>query len=1516
MATRYSACRGQLRRLAHALAAGLLLQGAPAQALNISQSPLFLTQSQPPLVLLTMARDHRLYYEAYNDTSDLNDDGVLDIGYKPAIDYYGYFDSYKCYAYSTGNGRFEPASVTANKKCSGAWSGDFLNYVTTSRMDALRKVLYGGKRSTDSTTETVLERAFIPQDAHAWGKEYESVARDGYDITEYTPLSLPSTGTRHLFANVTLTSESSAPLMRVLNDTAYRVWEWLSIERPVADTKCVNQSTNCAGGGSVITDYIVRVKVCDSTIGLETSCQGYGSPTPVYKPIGLVQTNGQNNGMFFGLITGSYAHNTDGGVLRRAMSSVNSEIMADGRFGTTSDTCANGATCVNGIISTLNKVMVKEFQYSSHAYDGADANCGWITSQQMTDGQCRMWGNPIAEMMYEGLRYFAGKSSATSEFTYSGSTVDSTLGLPQITTWTNPYSASPNTPGATGYSTAAADSFPSCSKPYMMVVSDVYPSFDSDKLPGSGFATFTGDLSGLNVSTLGATIWNGEFGSGTSKSIFIGEVGATADSAPTAKTASSFGNIRGLAPAEPTRQGSYYAASVAYHGHITDLNDITGSQKLNTYSVALAAPLPTISVPVDSYTVTIVPFAKSVGQDSTSWVSRAFLPTNQIVDFYVDTIRNVTGSPTDASVNGGRPYYKFRINYEDVEQGADHDMDAIAIYEIKLNADNTVSVAVTSEYAAGGIMQHMGYVISGTTRDGIYLVVRDMDTAGGSDFVYALDCRSTTTSPFDCVGASGSGDLPLAKELVFTASSSGSAVFLKDPLWYAAKWGSFADDNANNLPDGTEWDADSDGIPDNYFLVTNPLEMEQQLAKALSKIKADAGTAASLSTNSFSAQSDTKLFQARFSSDGWGGELNAYPINADGSLAAAAWQAQYEMASLTSATRVVLTYDKDQPTTKGIPFRWANMTSGGTLQTQLNKNAGGTTDSDGADRVTYLRGDTVAGMRTRPYIKGTTTTNKLGDVVSSQPQYVARPNFGYSGTAYSAFATAKESRTPMVYVGGNDGMLHGFNADTGDEKLAYVPSEMYRTRNSEVLSSKLTAANYGQTGNAHHFYVDGSPTIGDICTSSCSASGDWKTIVVGGFNGGGQGIYALDITNPSNFSEANAGSLVLWEFNDWQDTDSDADMRYALGYTYSRPAIVRVCTDRDNSSGATPKTCSTHQWAVIFGNGYNNTEADGYASTSGHAVLYILNAHTGAVLKKISTETGDGASPNGLATVAPIDVDEDGVVDYVYAGDLRGNMWKFDLTADNMSSWDSAYKSGSDPKPLYIAKDGSNNVQPITTAPEVIIHPNGGYLVLFGTGQYLAVGDNSVTQQQTVYGIWDNGAAVSSTNKTNLQQQTVLSGTATSDGTTFRTFSTSSVAWTGGDKKDGWYMNLPDSGERVAYEPRIFGSLLYFPSLVPATDMCSYGGYSWDNFVDALTGARLSFSPFDGLAQQNFGDVTGFAGGRKSKVGITPTGTIITQGKGRGTLYEGGSTGEVDKFKVSFGASLAGRLSWREILND
>ncbi|HJU40532.1 MAG TPA: fimbrial protein, partial [Tahibacter sp.] len=446
---------------------GTLHAQSAATGIDISQQPLFTVSAEPPLNMLVMGRDHKLYYEAYNDASDLDGDRVIDIGYKPDIEYFGYFDSHRCYAY-TGD-RFVPTGVSASKRCRGPWSGDFLNYVTTSRMDAIRKVLYGGYRAIDDTSETVLERSHIPQDAHSWAKQYVSPEVDGYDIGDYTPLSMPASGLRHLFTNVTIRNDEAwGPRLRVLTDTIYPPWQWVSIERAVAGDRCVNGSNGprCdATAGAKLTDFKVRVRVCDAD-GPEAFCKRY--PNGKYKPVGLLHDYGESGQMMFGLLTGSYAKNTEGGTLRSNMARFDREVDADtGVFRT---------DVKDGIVYTIDHLRTIDFNPWDFTY-----SCGWITTRPVSDGECSMWGNPVAEMMYESLRYFGGAKKPRPEFDIPGSASDGkaplSLAKPD---WKPPYVARPQGGG-----------FAQCAAPVMTVVSDINPSYDFS-LPGSAWRSLGG----------------------------------------------------------------------------------------------------------------------------------------------------------------------------------------------------------------------------------------------------------------------------------------------------------------------------------------------------------------------------------------------------------------------------------------------------------------------------------------------------------------------------------------------------------------------------------------------------------------------------------------------------------------------------------------------------------------------------------------------------------------------------------------------------------------------------------------------------------------------------------------------------------------------------------------------------------------------------------------------------------------------------------------------------------------
>jgi type IV pilus assembly protein PilY1 len=677
--------------------------------------------------------------------------------------------------------------------------------------------------------------------------------------------------------------------------------------------------------------------------------------------------------------------------------------------------------------------------------------------------------------------------------------------------------------------------------------------------------------------------------------------------------------------------------------------------------------------------------------------------------------------------------------------------------------------------------------------------------------------------------------------------------------------------------------------------------------------KTAAASAVSLNTGSWGTS--TNLYQARFNSGDWSGELISYSINQDGSIGQEVWDAGQVINNQNwSSGRSILTYKPSASLgARGIPFRWPSSFPGLPIASEmdlaqatlLNSDMAGNPDGYGAQRLQWLRGDPSdesgtcgtcsPSLRSRP-------TSKLGDIVHSAPTYVAAPDFGYpdnmEAAPYSAFAAANASRAPTIYVGANDGMLHAFSARTGVEALAYVPSPVYR--NLSALSAQSFSSN-ANTPTAHHYFVDGSPTVGDVFYSE-----SWHTLLAGALAAGGQGIYALDVTNPSSFSESLASSIVRWEFNDTNDAD--------MGSVFAQPLIV--------------KTNNGH-WSVIVGNGYNNTDPDGNASSTGHAVLYVIDAETGTMTAKLDTNAGTTTTPDGLSGAIAVDINGDGIADVVYAGDLAGNMWKFDLSSSTPSAWTVAF-GGS---PLF-----STGGQAITTRPDVTRFTQGGYLVVFGTGRYIDDSDNGTTAQQTFYGVRDQGAAVSSISS--LVRQNVVATAGGTDSNTYR-ITTHAVgvptldAALPGDNtlstttyytsRNGWYLNLPTPGERVATDPTIRAGRVIFNTLIPNTDPCGYGGSGWVMEVDVMTGNRYDTPTFDtnGDDAISVADLVNYNGSTDNTSGRQVTSIPAAAGFLRAAVvagqapfenkYVNTSSGSVQVIGETAGLGTQGRKSWRQI---
>jgi type IV pilus assembly protein PilY1 len=441
----------------------------------------------------------------------------------------------------------------------------------------------------------------------------------------------------------------------------------------------------------------------------------------------------------------------------------------------------------------------------------------------------------------------------------------------------------------------------------------------------------------------------------------------------------------------------------------------------------------------------------------------------------------------------------------------------------------------------------------------------------------------------------------------------------------------------------------------------------------------------------------------------------------------------------------------------------------------------------------------------------------------------------------------------VVYVGANDGLLHAFKASDGTEIFGYAPYLVF-----DHLKD------LADPGYDHRFYVDLTPTVQK--GFELLGGPGYQTILVGGLGKGGMGYFALDITNPQAMSE----DQVLWEFPR-QDTEGpDAD---DLGYSFSKPAVVRSYS-------------AAHPWIVITGNGYN--------SINGKSVLFLLDAATGAVIRKMEAGTGPD---NGLSSPIAVDVNHDDAVDFVYAGDLKGNLWKFDLTSDSTVNWKVAYEDSGSPVPLFVARDTAGDPQPITSQPDVMFHPEKhGYIVCFGTGKFLGADDFSDTQIQTIYGIWDYGDTVFQapdfwspdddreylgvfvsrdrtvrqlsnsylSEKVKLLKQTAADFEVDSGGDKIfvRILTEDQPIWEtrsdpdgGGELPDpsystvndaGWYLDLAVyPGERVISDVIIRDGILIVIGFIPEQSRCSSGGDSVFMELNPFTGGSIGAIQFD-----------------------------------------------------------------------
>ncbi|MGS0755399.1 pilus assembly protein [Roseateles sp. GG27B] len=643
--------------------------------------------------------------------------------------------------------------------------------------------------------------------------------------------------------------------------------------------------------------------------------------------------------------------------------------------------------------------------------------------------------------------------------------------------------------------------------------------------------------------------------------------------------------------------------------------------------------------------------------------------------------------------------------------------------------------------------------------------------------------------------------------------------------YLATKYGGFtvpdgyATDRTADIPSAW-WRTNTDTVgaqprPDNYFTASRADLMVTGLSKAFASIAAKLKSY----TTSFStslpqvAASGVGSYATQFDAKLWTGELIASSTDFDASTGTPslteAWRFSAKLEAQAAGTgwdsgRVIASYNTS--TKLGVPFRTASLASAqvSTLDTSY------VSGNDSRNYLNYLRGDrkneassTVTGS-TKAYRDRSVL---IGDIVNSKARAVGAPTAPYGEAAnpgYALFKANNSTRKTMIYVGTNQGMLHAVDGSltgstAGQEVFAYVPGAVYAGPNNTPGTDGLQSI--GRADYVHYNLVDATPVIADVDfgrTDGGTGTVDWRTLLIGGLGKGGRSIYALDVTNPAGMtSETIAASKVLWEF-----TDAD------LGFTYGEPAVVKT---------------RKFGWVVIFGSGHNNAD--------GKAYLFIVNPRTGALLKKLSTGAGSTSTPAGMAHVQAFLLDlADATADAIYAGDLLGNLWRFDLTS----------VSGDYPAALKLAQlqDSSGVGLPITSRPLIVIQPTTNRrFVTIGTGRLLHATDISSTQAQRFFAIIDGQAARFSTaadlpasitfpiKTSNLKPLTDLTQKVTLDLTT----------------QIGWYVDLGQlsngPGWRVIMDASSFYGIVSFAAMAPSSsNACEPSGASRIYAIDLGTG--------------------------------------------------------------------------------
>lgn len=631
-----------------------------------------------------------------------------------------------------------------------------------------------------------------------------------------------------------------------------------------------------------------------------------------------------------------------------------------------------------------------------------------------------------------------------------------------------------------------------------------------------------------------------------------------------------------------------------------------------------------------------------------------------------------------------------------------------------------------------------------------------------------------------------------------------------------------------------------------FFSANKPSTFASGLANTLSNISARAGSASNIAATAInSLQTESNVYQARFIAGEWAGDLWSYKVD---DVSTPVWKASEQLPA--PAARNIWFGSAG----RAKAFAWSELSAG--EQKAFN---------DDPAVIDYIRGDRSKEKKNGGQFRD--RTSLLGDLVNSSPELVSAPvdmsyhRYSWSGAnSYRSFLDSKvKDRAPVIYVGGNDGMLHGFNADTGRELLAFIPAAVMAPIGGQTTN---ILKKYSEQNYQHMFSVDGSPTVVDVFDGS-----QWRSVLIGSQGRGGHALFALDVTDPEKFT----GNDLLWD-------NSFAELGVYLG----EPQVFRL------NSG---------HWALLAGYGYNNS--------SEQSGILLIDVLTGNIIKKLPTGKGSASDSNGMSELSTLDINNDGSIDWVYGGDLHGHVWKFDLSAASESGWVIANNG----QPLFSATSGLNKRQSITGGVLANIDPKTGKAwVFFGTGRYLNQDDPSNTEQQTMYGIID-GPAVAS--RSELEARTI---TAVGDKRVV------SYAPTLAAGKKGWYMDLIETHERIVDLPSMLGGDLVLNTTIPDTNVCKPSGSGYIMAVAAYSGSRLKKVFFDSSGDKAFdaNDKVQISGTATDVSGIRvgSLNSVVTFAKNGSNVMALANCDGVNMCGTAVNAAVARQmLSWHEINN-